>query len=696
MDLISWVIEMITLIISLITAVASFLLAVAVIFRRHQHRSNVALALSLLSTAVVIMGDALCVLQPSAFFVWKKIVLISEAVMVPSWLLFAVSFARTEYWSSINKLSKLLVILSPLLILFSLLMPIERLFYSEEFGIDRVLYLDYYGYTFKLILLFYSIMSIVNLEATLKSSTSTDRWKIKETLIGVGGVVAIHIFYFSNALLYRSVNMNLVPVKAGITLVSVMFIVYSLLRHKVMDVEVVVSRKVAYRSLSIFVVGFYLLGIGVLGKGMTYFGPHVGKNITVFLAFGGIIAIVAVIFSEKLRRKIIVHINKNFYSHKYDYREQWLQFTQRISLKHSFDGLLSSIANGFKDVIDSTGAAIWLLETGTNEFVCVKTLDTTAGSYGPNNSLLEFLGNTQWILNVHDPKCKEAVEASADFIKDNKIFLIVPLFHRDKLVGFIILREPLVDIECNYEDYDLLKTFARQAAAAILNARLSEELIEAKEMEAIGRLSSFVMHDLKNASSMLTMLAQNAEAYIDDPLFQKDAIRSIVNTSEKIKGIIMKLKNLPRKSKIVLDFHDLGICVQSAVSEFSVQGKAILSFREIEPVKTKFDREEMRKVVVNLIMNSLDATDHSGKIEVEVGKINNIPFIKVTDNGCGMSREFIEKDLFRPFHTSKKKGLGIGLYQCKTIIEEHSGKIRVISEEGSGTEFIIYLPSYIV
>jgi len=575
-------------------------------------------------------------------------------------------------------------------------MPIESLFYSNEFGIDKVLYLDYAGYTFKLILLFYSIMSIVNLEATLKSSSSTDRWKIKETLIGVGGVVAINIFYYSHALLYRSINMNLVPVKAGVTLLSVMFIVYSLLRHKVMDVEVVVSRKVAYRSLSIFVVGFYLLGIGILGKGMTYFGPHVGKNITVFLAFGGIIAIVAVIFSEKLRRKIIVHINKNFYSHKYDYREQWLQFTQRISLKHSFDGLLSAIANGFRDVIDSTGAAIWLLESGTNEFVCVKSVDIIEGSRAPNNALLNFLRDTQWILNVHDPKCKAVVDVSVDFLEENKAFLVIPLLHRDKLVGFIILREAHTEIECNYEDYDLLKTFARQAAAAILNARMSEELVEAKEMEAIGRLSSFVIHDLKNASSMLTMLAQNAEEHMDNPDFQKDAIKSIVNTSEKIKGITMKLKNLPRKSKIVLDFHDLGMCVQGAISEFSVLGKASLAFKEDEQVKTKFDRAEMRKVVVNLIMNALDATDHSGKVEVEVGKVNNIPFIKVTDNGCGMSREFIEKHLFRPFHTSKKKGLGIGLYQCKTIIEEHSGKIRVVSQEGKGTEFIIYLPSYIV
>jgi putative PEP-CTERM system histidine kinase len=539
-------------------------------------------------------------------------------------------------------------------------------------------------------------MSIVNIEATLRCSSGTERAKIKETLIGAGGIVAINIFYYSHALLYRYINMNLISVKAGIVLISILFIAYALLRNNVMDVQVVVSRRVVYRSISIFIVAMYLVGIGIMGKGLMYVDPQVGENITVFLAFAGMIAIVTVVFSEQLRRKALVLINKNFYRHKYDYREQWLRFTQRISLKHSYDGLLDSIAQGFKDAIGFQSVAIWLDDKGNGEFVCVKAVDKAESSTGPNKELVNFLKEKQWVLYIHDPKCSDTVLKSTEFIERNEVCLIVPLLHRDKLVGFIVLGEALANVEYNYEDYDLLKTLARQATAAILNARLSEELIDAKEMEAIGKLSSFVIHDLKNASSMLTMLAQNAEEHIENPEFQKDAIHGISNTSEKIKGITMKLKNLHQKTTVNLEYDDLGMCVKGAVSEFSLNENIRLNYVENEIVETKFDKEEIHKVVVNLIMNALDATGDKGHIDVVVGKENNIPFIKVSDNGCGMSQEFVEKDLFKPFRTSKKKGLGIGLYQCKTIVEDHSGKIRVNSVEGKGTDIIIYLPSYIV
>ncbi len=682
---------MITFIIPIITALTALLVAFAVIFRRHQRLSNVAFSVSILSTAVVVMGDGMCILKPELVLQWQRVVFIGEAVMAPAWLLFALSFARVKYWESINKFSKTLVVVSPVLVIFCLMFPIESFFYSPEFSVEKVLFLDNFGYTFKLILLFYSIMAIVNLEATMKSSTGLDRWQLKYTLIGVGGLLAINIFYYSHALLYRSINMNLVPVKAGIIWVSIMFVGFSLLRRKVMDVEVTVSRKVVYRSLSVFVVGLYLLGLGILGEGMRYFGPNIGENITIFLGFAGAIVIVAVILSEQLRRKVIVLINKNFYSQKYDYREQWLQFTQLISLKHSFGELLGAIAEGFQGTIGSRGASIWL-KGGTGEFSCVKDQDDDSVHLMPDESILSFLVDTQWVLNVHDSQCRETVFRSKEFIEKNRVFLLVPLLHVNELIGFIILREALAETEYNYEDYDLLKTLARQATAAILNARLSEELIEAKEMEAMGRISSFVIHDLKNASSALSLLAQNAEEHMDNPDFQKDAIKAIVNSSEKIKGITLKLKNLPRKRTLVFEDHDLCMCVKSALGEFKLSGDARISFKEKEPVTIRCDSEEILKVVLNLIINALDATGRKGNIDVEVGKEKSMAYIKVSDDGCGISREFIDTSLFRPFKTSKKKGLGIGLYQCKTIIEEHSGTIKVVSEEGKGTVFTICLP----
>jgi putative PEP-CTERM system histidine kinase len=260
-------------------------------------------------------------------------------------------------------------------------------------------------------------------------------------------------------------------------------------------------------------------------------------------------------------------------------------------------------------------------------------------------------------------------------------------------MGFIILKEGTGGNDYNYEDYDLLKTLARQTAVVILNAKLSEELMESKEMEAMGRLSSFILHDLKNATSMLSLIVQNAEEHIDNPDFQRDAIKAVSNTSEKIKGIIGKLKNLPRKRELDLQYCDLGSHVKAVIQQLEMNENTGLSFKELTPVKAMIDREEITKVIINLIMNALDATNNEGKVEVTVGGTdNNMGYVKVSDNGCGISSKFIEKRLFKPFQTTKKKGLGIGLYQCKVIVENHSGKLKVSSHEGRGTDFFLYLP----
>lgn len=682
------------LIISLITAILTVLLALTFVFKKRKGLANMAFSISLLSTALVLFFDSLCILKPDLLTDWKRIVFISEAVMVVSWLMFSLSFARTDYWHTAGRVSKCLIYLSPLMVIYSISVPMESFFYSPDYETETVLYLGNAGYIFNLVLLVYSILSIINLEATLRSSAGEDRGKIKYAIFGVGSGVALNIFYYSHALLYRSINMYLLPVRTGIILISILLIGVSLYRHKAMDIELAVSRKILYRSLSLIIVGIYLLGLGLLGEGMQYFGPELGKNITTFLGFVGAIMVLIVIFSERLRRKTVVFLNKNYFKQKYDYRDQWLQFTQRISLKHSFDELLDAIATGFKEAIGARGVTLWLKEKGDEEYHSVRALNQVVPEIKPDRELLEFLKDTKWILDVRDPKCKDIVSVAKGFINESRASLIVPLLNIDDLIGFLVLEDGLADADYNFEDYDLLRNLSKQAMLAILNARLSAELMEAKEMEAMGKLSSFILHDLKNATSMLSLIVQNAEEHIDNPEFQRDAIKAISNTSEKMKTIIGKLKAIPQKSSLQLEYSDLGYSVKQVISQLNLNGNSGLSFEEREPVETRFDREEITKVIINLIINALESRENQGKVEVVVGTENSMCFVRVSDNGCGMSREFIEKRLFMPFQTTKKKGLGIGLYQCKMIVEAHSGKLKVVSREGKGSDFILYLPVY--
>jgi putative PEP-CTERM system histidine kinase len=223
-----------------------------------------------------------------------------------------------------------------------------------------------------------------------------------------------------------------------------------------------------------------------------------------------------------------------------------------------------------------------------------------------------------------------------------------------------------------------------------MNARLAEELAETREMEAMGRISSFVLHDLKNLASTLSMSVENVPNNIHSPEFQEDMLKGLTNTVDKMKGLIKKLSDMPKSIELKFESIDLVPLMKETVKPF-LNGKDKIEVELPEEMVSRIEREEIKKVIENLILNAVEATN-GGNVIVKVKKEDNMACVTVSDNGHGMSDEFIEKHLFKPFHTTKKKGLGIGLFQCKNIVEAHKGNIKVKSIEGKGTDFSVYLP----
>jgi signal transduction histidine kinase len=138
---------------------------------------------------------------------------------------------------------------------------------------------------------------------------------------------------------------------------------------------------------------------------------------------------------------------------------------------------------------------------------------------------------------------------------------------------------------------------------------------------------------------------------------------------------------------------DLNEMVTRAIADSGKTGDPALVV-DLRPMsKVAFDREQMLKVVTNLVLNASEAIAEGGQVRIATDQRAGWAVISVTDNGCGMSPEFISRSLFRPFQTTKKNGLGIGMFQSKTIVEAHGGRITVTSEPGKGTTFEVFLPA---
>ncbi len=231
-----------------------------------------------------------------------------------------------------------------------------------------------------------------------------------------------------------------------------------------------------------------------------------------------------------------------------------------------------------------------------------------------------------------------------------------------------------------------------QAAANLLTLRLAERLQQAKEMEAFQVMSAFFTHDLKNLASRLSLLTQNLPIHFQNPEFRNDALRTISQSLGKIDGMCNRLSMLSQKLELHSSEIDLNELVKSLLSGLDglLKANPIVDFQPIP--RLLLDPEQIQKVLTNLLLNANDAIQEGGRIQVSTEQRGVFAVISIVDDGCGMSQEFIDLRLFRPFQTTKKQGMGIGLFHSKKIIEAHRGRIEVESGEGRGSTFRVLLP----
>jgi putative PEP-CTERM system histidine kinase len=673
-------------IISFFSILSSITVALLMFAKNRKGLPNIAFALGMLSISLIEFGDLMTFKGHHILLFYKKVSLIGESLLPGVWLLFSLTYGRKNY-REIPTFWKIALFISVLPPIFVIYFHLDQFFYLSD--IEEIMFLGPAGYYFYLFIIIFATLTLINLEGILKSSSGSIKWRIKYMLIGAGGIMASIIYYYSHAILYRSIDTSLSPVRNTVVIISSFLIMVSISRQTFPKEGIFVSRRIFYKSFALLAAGLYLLGLGIMGAGMKYFGKEFGKYLSIVIIFAGVIALITLLFSETLRRRVKVFIDKNFYRDKYDYRTQWLQFTQRISSIKSSEELLSAILERFAAAIGSTTKSLWLYNSSSNTFSQTQPDALHSIKLKGNSSLVSYFKEKGWIFNLQDGDHK-IIEENKEFFEKTHASLVIPLMTNGSMIGFIVLGKFLSNDIYNYEDYDFLKTLARQATSAIMNARLSEELTVARETEAVGKISSFVLHDLKNLVSTLSLSVENAIDNINNPHFQKDMLETLSNTVDKMRGMIKKLSDMPKKRELNLQTMDLVPLIKETVRPF-LNGKTNVEVECPEQLISRIDAEEMKRVMVNLILNAVEAIN-SGNVNVKISTKDGMAHIIVSDNGRGMSEEYIEKHLFKPFHTTKKNGLGIGLYQCKSIVEAHGGNIKVKSMQDAGTEFTVYLP----
>lgn len=397
------------------------------------------------------------------------------------------------------------------------------------------------------------------------------------------------------------------------------------------------------------------------------------------------------------RARARVILAKYFRRYKYDYRDTWIKFIRRIDAHDGEGSLQGRVVDGVCEITDSQGGRLYLKDQD-NRFSLAEARNFRSEFFeeeAGNSKFIQFLEETRWIVDLNEVRAGDirydGLQVPAWVEAESQAWLVIPLF-RDQLVGYIVTRQPRAARRLDWEDHDLLKTIGMQAASYLAEQKSQAALSEAEQFDAFNRRFAFIMHDLKNLVSQLSLLSRNVERHGADPEFQKDMAETLESSVSKINMLLARLHQSPDKVQH-LKYLDIRPIVEAVLKQKKRAYDALAADLDEVALMATVDAEKLEQVLTHLIQNAIDASPDGYPITVSARKHGAHVQLEIADQGTGMSAEFVQKELFKPFASTKEAGFGIGAYEARELTVQMGGSLSVVSELGEGTRFSLSFAS---
>ena len=569
----------------------------------------------------------------------------------------------------------------------------------EESSQGEVVFVQPWGEFIWGVILLMLVVILAQFEHILRAVRDPLRYQLKFVLIGLGGLAGMATVQACQGLLDPIWNPTFAWISGATTLISLMLVGFGLGRWRFHEInnKIQVSHRALFASLTVMLVGGYFIVVGLLSEIMQQTGWELSRVFLTVVVFLSLIFFVTLNFSRLTRLKMQQFFARHFLRSKYDYRDKWLEVTQTFSSCREVQELWDRYLLWLSQTFVAPRITIWKRFEADEQFHQIRSVNTD--SYpSPITQSHPVLGP---LARSPEPIFATTVtshsEEFLDFIRATQALVCVPISCAEgHLLGFSTLSQDQHGRGYDHDDFDLLRVVSHHVAMLLLQFHLQEAQTASAKWEVVHKFSGFYLHDLKNLASNLSMVAQNADQYGHDPEFQDSAMRTVKNTSQRIMDLMSKLAIQARDPLLVnreqvplVDVNELifkaieGIGGMDCPPRFT-PGQNLPAVR--------IQEESVNQLVLNLVLNAQQAMgDQQGMIDIFTFCKGDSVFLVVEDTGPGMSADQIEY-LFEPFRSSKKSGLGVGLFQCKRMVEDQKGTIRVESRVGQGTKIIVSFP----
>ncbi|BBC72674.1 histidine kinase [Altererythrobacter sp. B11] len=458
------------------------------------------------------------------------------------------------------------------------------------------------------------------------------------------------------------------------------------------------SRSFTFQSFSLLVIGAYLLVMVLVAQGLSYIGTELARVVQLAFLVMASAAALALLPSPRLRGWLRVTLSKHLFQHRYDYRAEWLRFTDTIGRAGPAAApLRERIVQSVADITDSPAGLLLTPREGGELALDARWqwpgIEVPAEAMTPAGA--RFFEESQYILDLDDlrsGRVQGLPEAAYPdwLLQEPSAWALVPLLHYERLLGVVAVARPPLARRLDWEDFDLLRVVGRQLASYLAEQASEDALGEAQRFDEFNRRIAFVMHDIKNLASQLSLLARNAEKHADKPEFRADMLVTLTNSSDKLQALLTRLGRYGAHLGEARAPLPLTQVLDDVATRFADRSRVVLIDRE--PCVVMADREGLEQALVHLVQNAIEASEEGAPVFLDLRRDGEEAVIEIVDTGCGMSPEFIRARLFKPFHSSKPGGFGIGAFEARELIRAMGGRLDVESREGLGTRFLLRLP----
>lgn len=624
------------------------------------------------------------------------------------WLSLSTVLARTDPWEQIrNAAAYLTLALAGCVAMFAFAGNPSIVRSVEGREGDAIIVLGGMGKIYLMYLVVAMVAVLMNLERMLRTATATLQRRLRAMALAFLVAILSELIVVSAGLLYGGIRVSWLSATALPLFAAGVVTSLALARRRLSDMSIPLARPVVYySSVSLTLAGAFLLSMAVLSKVLPVLSPEWKRLVSLcfYLLVGGGGLLLTV--SPRSSRAIKRFIDRNFYANRYDYRREWERVSGALTPGGRIEDIAHQIETLLASVFETTRIAVYLLDEGTGNYRLVHGPLGMPVTLEPANPLIRELLRSRRPLDFErvasDLDLLPVAAENRDGIRALGGAVCAPLLVGERMIGTLWLSDKRTDEEYSEEGIEFLAAMSRQFAAALWFARLAEQLVETRQLESLNRLATFVLHDIKNHVSGLSLVLENARRHMSNPEFQRDALAVIERTVANLRELMQQVAIVGRAPTVHPEPGTLSELIEESLAAAGLMRgehdgvRVAITVRG--PDSVCVDRRLMQRVLVNLLTNAREALTGPGSIELnaEIEEFRDgVPgrlSLKVRDDGRGMSEEFIRTALFRPFATTKEAGLGIGLAQVRGIVEAHGGTIRASSRAGMGTAFELELP----